>query len=52
MSSGGPAGLAYGFIIAWFCTMSVYLVIAELASMLATPTMGISLVFMSFLTYG
>lgn len=30
--NGGPAGLAYGFIIAWFSTLSVYVVIAELAS--------------------
>ena len=33
-SSGGPAGLTYGFIIAWFSTFSVYLVIAEMASLL------------------
>ncbi|TVY55628.1 Choline transport protein, partial [Lachnellula suecica] len=31
--NGGPAGLVYGFIIAWFSTLSVYCVIAELASM-------------------
>ena len=36
-SSGGPAGLVYGFVIAWFSTFSVYLVIAELAS-LSVPT--------------
>lgn len=36
--SGGPAGLAYGFLIAWFSSLSVYLVIAEMASMLALIT--------------
>ena len=32
-NNGGPAGLAYGFLIAWLSTMSVYTVISELASM-------------------
>jgi choline transport protein len=32
-SNGGPAGLVYGFIIAWSSTLSVYTVISELASM-------------------
>ncbi|KAK5721219.1 hypothetical protein LTR17_014780 [Elasticomyces elasticus] len=31
--NGGPAGAIYGFIIAWFSTLSVYTVISELASM-------------------
>jgi len=31
--NGGPAGAVYGFIIAWSSTLSVYTVIAELASM-------------------
>ncbi|KAK5111657.1 hypothetical protein LTR62_004762 [Meristemomyces frigidus] len=31
--NGGPAGAMYGFIIAWFSTMSVYTVISELASL-------------------
>ncbi|KAF1984429.1 amino acid transporter [Aulographum hederae CBS 113979] len=31
-TNGGPAGLVYGFIIAWLSTLSVYTVIAELAS--------------------
>ena len=31
-NNGGPAGAIYGFIIAWFSTMSVYTVISELAS--------------------
>ena len=31
--NGGPAGLAYGFLIAWFSTLSVYTVISELSSM-------------------
>lgn len=31
--NGGPAGAVYGFIIAWFSTLSVYTVISELASM-------------------
>ena len=31
--NGGPAGLVYGFIIAWLSTLSVYTVISELASM-------------------
>ena len=35
MSSGGPAGLVWGFVIAWACSMSVYVVIAEMASMWA-----------------
>jgi choline transport protein len=32
-TNGGPAGLVYGFIIAWASTLSVYTVISELASM-------------------
>ena len=32
-NNGGPAGLVYGFIIAWASTLSVYTVISELASM-------------------
>ncbi|KIV98562.1 hypothetical protein, variant [Verruconis gallopava] len=31
--NGGPAGLVYGFIIAWSSTLSVYICISELASM-------------------
>jgi choline transport protein len=31
--NGGPAGLVYGFLIAWLSTLSVYTCIAELASM-------------------
>ena len=31
-NNGGPAGAIYGFIIAWASTLSVYTVIAELAS--------------------
>ena len=31
--NGGPAGLVYGFLIAWLSTLSVYTVISELASM-------------------
>ena len=31
--NGGPAGLVYGFLIAWLSTLSVYTVIAELVSM-------------------
>ena len=31
-TNGGPAGLIYGFIIAWLSTLSVYTVISELAS--------------------
>jgi choline transport protein len=30
--NGGPAGLVYGFLIAWLSTLSVYTVISELAS--------------------
>ncbi|KAL2057520.1 hypothetical protein ABVK25_001904 [Lepraria finkii] len=36
--NGGPVGLAYGFIIAWLSTFSVYMVIAEMASL--APTAG------------
>lgn len=32
-TNGGPAGLVYGFIIAWSSTLSVYTVISELASL-------------------
>ena len=32
-NNGGPAGVLYGFIIAWSSTLSVYTVISELASM-------------------
>lgn len=31
--NGGPAGLVYGFLIAWTSTFSVYTVVAELASL-------------------
>lgn len=33
LNNGGPAGLVYGFIIAWSSTLSVYTVISELASL-------------------
>jgi choline transport protein len=33
LNNGGPAGLVYGYIIAWLSTLSVYTVISELASM-------------------
>ncbi len=33
LNNGGPVGLVYGFLIAWLSTLSVYVVIAELASM-------------------
>lgn len=39
--NGGPAGAVYGFIIAWFSTMSVYTVVSELASL--APIAGGSL---------
>lgn len=32
LDNGGPAGAIYGFIIAWLSTISVYMVISELAS--------------------
>ncbi|USW54086.1 Putative amino acid/polyamine transporter I [Septoria linicola] len=32
-NNGGPAGAVYGFIIAWFSTMSVYTVVSEMASL-------------------
>jgi choline transport protein len=32
-NNGGPGGLVYGYIIAWLSTLSVYVVISELASM-------------------
>lgn len=33
LDNGGPAGAVFGFIIAWASTLSVYIVISELASM-------------------
>ena len=33
ISSGGPAGLVYGFIIAWIGTCSIFVTISELASL-------------------
>lgn len=33
LDNGGPAGLFYGYIIAWLSTLSVYTVISELASL-------------------
>lgn len=33
LANGGPAGLVYGFLIAWLSTLSVYVCISELASM-------------------
>ncbi|RFU24878.1 hypothetical protein B7463_g11460, partial [Scytalidium lignicola] len=32
LNNGGPAGLVFGFLIAWLSTLSVYTVISELAS--------------------
>src|SRR6186713_8485 len=37
-NSGGPAGLVYGFFLTWFGTISVFIVMGELASMI--PTAG------------
>lgn len=37
-NSGGPAGLLYGFFLTWFGTLSVFIVMGELASMI--PTAG------------
>jgi len=37
-SSGGPAGLIYGFLLAWSGTLSVFITMGELSSM--TPTAG------------
>ena len=31
--SGGPAGLVYGFIVAWIGTSSIFITISELASL-------------------
>ena len=36
--NGGPAGVIYGFLINWIGTLSVYTVLAELASI--APTTG------------
>ena len=33
IASGGPAGLVYGFIIAWIGTCSIFVTISELASL-------------------
>ena len=33
LENGGSGGLVYGFLIAWFSTLSMYTVIAELSSM-------------------
>lgn len=38
MTSGGPAGLIYGFLFTWIGTLSVTAVMGELASMM--PTAG------------
>lgn len=35
--SGGPAGLAYGFLVVWAGTLSIFLTIAELASLYENP---------------
>ncbi|KAL9064200.1 MAG: hypothetical protein Q9161_009020 [Pseudevernia consocians] len=37
-TNGGPAGLVYGFIVAWIGTSSIFLTISELASL--APTAG------------
>ena len=36
--NGGPAGLIWGFVIVWFCNMSVFATLSELLSM--APTSG------------
>ena len=36
--SGGPAGLIYGFFVTWIGTLSVFIVMGELSSMV--PTAG------------
>ena len=33
LKNGGPSGLIYGFLLAWFGTICQVLVMAELASM-------------------
>ena len=33
LDNGGPTGSIYGFILAWASSLSVYMVISELASM-------------------
>lgn len=37
-NSGGPAGLIYGFLLAWFGKLSVFITMGELSSMI--PTAG------------
>jgi choline transport protein len=32
-SSGGPAGVIYGYLVVWFGTVSVFMVLSELVSM-------------------
>lgn len=36
LTNGGPAGLIYGFILAWIGTLAVFLTLAEMASMAPT----------------
>ena len=33
IGSGGPAGLVYGFIVAWIGTSSIFVTISELVSL-------------------
>ena len=33
LSSGGPAGVIWGFLVVWIGTLSTFATIAELASM-------------------
>ena len=37
-SSGGPAGLVYGFLLVWLGNLSVFITMGELVSMI--PTAG------------
>ncbi|KAK5632183.1 hypothetical protein RRF57_007897 [Xylaria bambusicola] len=49
--TGGPAGLAWGFPIAWLASFSVYLCLAEMASIIFTGTMIQGLIILNYPDY-
>ncbi|TRX90034.1 hypothetical protein FHL15_009135 [Xylaria flabelliformis] len=49
--NGGPAALAWGFLIAWLSSFSVYLCLAEMASIIFTGTIIQGLIILNYPDY-
>ena len=53
LCSGGPAGLVYGYLVAWLGSLSVFIVMGELTSMfpIVSDTLSKCIIFAQKLTY-